>query len=84
MAPSYEHDLPNEETALLPKARVLKPTPLPKVQLGILMISQLAEPISASCILPFIRRVSDLGLFPSCSDVVPHTDGSLWGMLTDD
>jgi hypothetical protein len=33
------------------------PTPLPKVQIGILMAIQLAEPISSSLIYPFINQV---------------------------
>jgi hypothetical protein len=34
------------------------PTPLPKLQLGILMFFQLAEPITSQCIYPFINQVS--------------------------
>jgi hypothetical protein len=49
----------DEETALLgkdgPKEQPV--TPLPKVQIGILMLTQLAEPISATCILPFLKQV---------------------------
>ena len=34
-----------------------KPTPLPKVQIGILMLLNLAEPITSHCIFPFINQV---------------------------
>ena len=50
---------PTPETPLLsgqttPKRR----TPLPKVQLGILMFVQLAEPLTGIVIYPFINQVS--------------------------
>lgn len=35
-----------------------KPTPLPKGQIGILMLLHLAEPITSHCIYPFINQVS--------------------------
>lgn len=37
-----------------------KPTPLPKLQIGILMLLHLAEPITAHCIFPFIKQVCPL------------------------
>ncbi|RPD57953.1 MFS general substrate transporter [Lentinus tigrinus ALCF2SS1-7] len=40
-----------------------KPTPLPKVQIGILMLLHLAEPITSNCIFPFINQlVSELDI----------------------
>lgn len=32
-------------------------TPLPKVQLGVLLLLQLVEPICAFCIIPFLNQV---------------------------
>jgi hypothetical protein len=34
-----------------------KITPLPKVQLGVLLLLQLVEPICAFCIIPFLNQV---------------------------
>ena len=51
---------PDEETALLasPERKVLKtPTPLPRLQIFILLLMQLAEPITSNCIYPFINQV---------------------------
>ncbi|KAI1797168.1 MFS general substrate transporter [Ganoderma leucocontextum] len=57
---------PDEETALLASAerKVLKaPTPLPRLQIFILLLMQLAEPITSNCIYPFINQlVSELGI----------------------
>ncbi|RDX43402.1 MFS general substrate transporter [Lentinus brumalis] len=40
-----------------------KPTPLPKLQIGILMLLHLAEPITSNCIFPFINQlVSELDI----------------------
>ncbi|KAH7906267.1 MFS general substrate transporter [Hygrophoropsis aurantiaca] len=51
----------DEETALLPSITSLKdkkqPTPLPKVQISILLMVQLIEPFSAHCIYPFINQL---------------------------
>lgn len=53
---------PDEETALLSKpkqSREPKPvTPLPKLQIAILLLLQLAEPITSQCIYPFINQAS--------------------------
>ena len=38
--------------------RPRKPTPLPMGQIAILMVLQLAEPITSHCIYPFINQVS--------------------------
>ncbi|KAH7921287.1 MFS general substrate transporter [Leucogyrophana mollusca] len=47
-----------EEVPLLPPKKIKKPrTPLPKLQIGILMALQLAEPISSMCIYPFINQL---------------------------
>ena len=51
---------PDEETALLrsPDRKALKtPTPLPRLQIFILLLMQLAEPITSNCIYPFINQV---------------------------
>ena len=51
---------PDEETALLasPERKPVKaPTPLPKLQIFILLLMQLAEPITSQCIYPFINQV---------------------------
>ncbi|KAI0359917.1 MFS general substrate transporter [Trametes cingulata] len=60
------HRQPDEETALLPspERKTLKaPTPLPKLQIFVLLLMQLAEPITAQCIYPFINQlVSELDI----------------------
>lgn len=52
---------PDEETALLAspggKGKLVKPTPLPRLQIFILLLMQLAEPITSNCIFPFINQV---------------------------
>ena len=50
------YEIADEHSALLPKDKK-KPTPLPKLQLSILLLLQLAEPITSQCILPFITQV---------------------------
>ncbi|TBU50435.1 MFS general substrate transporter [Dichomitus squalens] len=56
----------DEETALLasPERKVLKaPTPLPRLQIFVLLLMQLAEPITSQCIYPFINQlVSELDI----------------------
>ncbi|KAH9945434.1 MFS general substrate transporter [Epithele typhae] len=59
------HDASDEETPLLsPERKGLKaPTPLPRMQIFILLLMQLAEPITANCIYPFINQlVSELDI----------------------
>jgi hypothetical protein len=51
----------DEQTALLPTKDVEKPTPLPRLQISILLLMQLAEPITSQCILPFINEVTIRG-----------------------
>ncbi|RDX57347.1 MFS general substrate transporter [Lentinus brumalis] len=57
---------PDEETALLesPERKTLKaPTPLPRLQIFVLLLMQLAEPITSNCIYPFINQlVSELDI----------------------
>ncbi|KAI0714269.1 MFS general substrate transporter [Cerioporus squamosus] len=57
---------PDEETALLasPERKTLKaPTPLPTLQIFVLLLMQLAEPITSNCIYPFINQlVSELDI----------------------
>lgn len=52
------NDIVDEHSTLLPQP-IKKPTPLPKVQISVLLLLQLAEPITSQCILPFITQVSD-------------------------
>ncbi|KAI0784497.1 major facilitator superfamily domain-containing protein [Abortiporus biennis] len=57
-ATNYTDDEPNEQTRLLsPSKKGKGPTPLPKMQLGILMLLQLAEPMTSQCIYPFINQL---------------------------
>jgi hypothetical protein len=48
-----------DDVELLPASekREKVPTPLPKLQLGILLFFQMAEPITSQCIYPFINQV---------------------------
>ncbi|KAG6333557.1 hypothetical protein ID866_5532 [Astraeus odoratus] len=51
----------DENTPLLPEnsdPKLRKATPLPKFQLGIVLLTLLAEPVSATYIFPFINQVS--------------------------
>lgn len=63
----------DEETPLLPEQQKKKePTPLPWAQFSILLILQLAEPLTNQVIYPFLPQVSHLrwactGLFDSHS-----------------
>ncbi|TFY69228.1 hypothetical protein EVG20_g3234 [Dentipellis fragilis] len=57
-----EHDGRDEETPLLrpsnPDGKTTKKrTPLPKGQMAILLLLQLAEPITSQCIMPFINQL---------------------------
>ena len=38
------------------------PTPLPKLQLAVLLFFQLAEPITSQCIYPFINQVCSMSI----------------------
>ena len=42
----------SDDDATLPKK-----TPLPRLQLGVLMLVHVAEPMTAYCIFPFINQV---------------------------
>ncbi|KAF9065821.1 MFS general substrate transporter [Rhodocollybia butyracea] len=59
-------DRVDEETPLITKIHVQKrrrPTPLPKVQISILMILQLCEPITSQSIYPYINQlISELDI----------------------
>ena len=48
-----------EELLLPPDEKVVarKPTPLPRLQISVLLFFQLAEPITSQCIYPFINQV---------------------------
>ena len=53
--------VPNETQPLLAEdeaAQNKQPTPLPKLQISILMLLLLAEPVTSHCIYPFINQVS--------------------------
>ncbi|KAG1745816.1 MFS general substrate transporter [Suillus paluster] len=54
----------NETTPLIPPRRLKKPkTPLPKLQIGILMMMQIAEPIASTSIFPYINQlIRELGI----------------------
>ena len=62
MALSPTHPAADDQTPLLsPPAdgnEPKKPTPLPRVQICVLMLSCLIEPIASQCIYPFINQVS--------------------------
>ncbi|KAI8980150.1 MFS general substrate transporter [Trametes punicea] len=65
-AQNRRHSQLDEETPLLaspePK-RIKTPTPLPKLQIFILLLMQLAEPVTSQCIYPFINQlVSELDI----------------------
>jgi MFS family permease len=54
----------NETTPLVPARASKKPkTPLPKLQIGILMTLQLVEPIASMSIFPYINQlIRELGI----------------------
>ncbi|KAG2129262.1 MFS transporter [Suillus cothurnatus] len=65
MDPSNSHEIiANEITPLLPAKTLKKPkTPLPKRQIGILMMLQLVEPIASTSIFPYINQlIRELGI----------------------
>ncbi|KAG2057779.1 MFS general substrate transporter [Suillus hirtellus] len=65
MDTSNSHEIiANETTPLLPTKSSKKPkTPLPKLQIGILITLQLAEPIASTSIFPYINQlIRELGI----------------------
>lgn len=57
-ASSASHVAQDEASPLLPIPPLRKaPTPLPKIQLGILLLIQFAEPISGTSIYPYINQL---------------------------
>ncbi|KAH9838448.1 MFS general substrate transporter [Rhodofomes roseus] len=61
--PRNEDERLDETTALLPAKEPKPVTPLPRLQIGILLLLQLAEPITSQCIYPFINQlVSELDI----------------------
>ncbi|KAJ6546345.1 major facilitator superfamily domain-containing protein [Mycena sp. CBHHK59/15] len=53
----------NEETALLAAAKPKSPTPLPKLQLSVIMLIQICEPLASQSIYPYINQlVSELDI----------------------
>ena len=61
--PQSENDCPTEDTPLLradsahDTKRPVPVTPLPKLQISILFVLLLVEPIFSQCIYPFINQV---------------------------
>lgn len=55
-----EEDLPGEDTPLLSSGSTLQkpPTPVPWAQVWILLVLQLAEPLTSQVIYPFTPEVS--------------------------
>ncbi|KAH9917008.1 MFS general substrate transporter [Fomitopsis serialis] len=61
--PRNDDERLDETTVLLPAKEPKPMTPLPKLQIGILLLVQLAEPITSQCIYPFINQlVSELDI----------------------
>ncbi|KAJ6577498.1 major facilitator superfamily domain-containing protein [Mycena capillaripes] len=53
----------NETTSLLPTPQAKRPTPLPKLQLAIIMLVQICEPLTSQSIYPYINQlVSELDI----------------------
>ncbi|KDQ59084.1 hypothetical protein JAAARDRAFT_33814 [Jaapia argillacea MUCL 33604] len=78
----------DEETALLGsrpcdvKKRKRAVTPLPKLQIGILLLLQLAEPITSHCIYPFINQlVGDLPIIGGDMRKVGYYTGAIGSMF---
>ncbi|KAH7915290.1 major facilitator superfamily domain-containing protein [Hygrophoropsis aurantiaca] len=58
MHEDHTSSIADEERPLLPSRKAKIPsTPLPKLQIAVLLIVQLAEPISSMCIYPFINQL---------------------------
>ncbi|KIJ68064.1 hypothetical protein HYDPIDRAFT_25510 [Hydnomerulius pinastri MD-312] len=56
-SPASQND---EQAPLLSGERRIdakKPTPLPKIQISVLMLAVLVEPIASNCIYPFINQL---------------------------
>ncbi|KAH7926034.1 MFS general substrate transporter [Leucogyrophana mollusca] len=51
------HDAFDEDVPFLAERTKKTRTPLPKFQLGILLVLQLAEPVSSMCIYPFVNQL---------------------------
>lgn len=59
--PSLLIEAADEETPLLEQKRHQKsPTPLPKLQIGIVLLLQLCEPLCSMSIYPYINEVRTL------------------------
>ncbi|KZP17587.1 MFS general substrate transporter [Athelia psychrophila] len=50
------NEIVDEHSTLLTK-ETKKPTPLPKLQISVLLLCQLAEPLTSQCLLPFITQL---------------------------
>ncbi|KAJ7192562.1 major facilitator superfamily domain-containing protein [Mycena pura] len=55
-----DEDTCTETTALLPKPKQQTPTPLPKLQLGIVMFVQISEPTASYSIYPYINQCAPI------------------------
>ncbi|KAG1848762.1 major facilitator superfamily domain-containing protein [Suillus subalutaceus] len=81
----------SEATPLFPTKASKKPkTPLPKCQIGILMMLQLAEPIASTSIFPYINQlISKLGIMGGDDAAVGYYAGIIaltvlrWSRLSD-
>jgi len=57
----------NEQTPLLKKLQKPAYTPLPKLQIAIVLILQICEPICSMSIYPYINEVSSQLFYPPCA-----------------
>jgi len=57
----------NEQTPLLKKPQKPAYTPLPKLQIAIVLILQICEPICSMSIYPYINEVSSQLFYPPCA-----------------
>lgn len=83
MDTSNSHEIiANETTPLVPAKGSKKPkTPLPKLQIGILITLQLAEPIASTSIFPYINQlVRELGITGGDDAAVGYYAGMIVGV----
>jgi hypothetical protein len=57
----------DETTALLPKPGSPPRTPLPKLQLSVILFIQICEPLASQSIYPYINQVGGFSLWVSIS-----------------
>ena len=73
----------DEETPLLKKSDEVKKTPLPKLQIGIVLLLQVAEPVCSQSIYPYINEVRALPflsihMINSASNIAHQHTGYRW------